>query len=217
MMEIAKPAIRLRLANAFKLPNPRRRKTKGKIFVARSSTNRQPVNGLPGQPSEKKGEPLRLRFLWKRHVARLYPSSVRLVPITLVTIVLVGSSVTAIYRLYGRQHAESVNCGNYMSSIGCGVRLWAQDNGGHLPSDFRSMSNELSTTKILVCPADHKRIPAKDWALLDPTNCSYEILAPGLNINETTNAFFRCRLHGHLGYADGTVFDGKRRRTKVFW
>jgi hypothetical protein len=141
----------------------------------------------------------------------------RLLPIALVTVVLVGGSVVALYRLYGRQRAESVNCGNYMSSIGCGVRLWAQDNGGHLPSDFRSMSNELSTTKILVCPADHQRIPAKDWAQLDVTNCSYEILAPGANVADTTNAYFRCKLHGHLGYADGTVFDGKRRRTKVFW
>ena len=142
----------------------------------------------------------------------------RLLPITLVTIVLIGGSVVALYRLYERQRAESVNCGNYMSSIGCGVRQWAEDNGGRLPSDFRSMSNELSTTKLLICPGDHDRIPAKGWALLDPTNCSYEILAPGVNVADTTNAYFRCKLHGHLGYTDGTVYDGKRRRgAKMFW
>jgi len=79
------------------------------------------------------------------------------------------------------------------------------------------MSNELATPKLLVCPGDRMRVPAKDWASLAPTNCSYEIVAPGMNADDTTNVYFRCKLHGHLGYADGTVFDGKRRRTKVLW
>ena len=197
------------LAKAF---HPLKRKCK------RSRTNsRVDQRDYPGRRLNKKGEPLRLRLRWTRYSAKEYPFFVRAVLLTLVTIVLVGISVVALYRLYGRQHAESVSCGNYMSSIGCGIRVWAQDNGGRLPADFRSISNELSMTSILVCPADHQRVPAKEWASLDTTNCSYEILAPGMNVGDTTNAYFRCKLHGHLGYADGTVFDGKRRRTKVLW
>jgi hypothetical protein len=131
--------------------------------------------------------------------------------------VLVAGSAFAIYASFGKRHAESVGCGNYMASIGCGAKTWALDNEGRLASDFRSMSNELATTKILICPGDHQRAPAKDWTSLDPTNCSYEILAPGMRADDTTNVYFRCKIHGHLGYADGTVFDGKRRRTKVLW
>jgi len=48
-------------------------------------------------------------------------------------------------------------------------------------------------------------------------NCSYEIIRPNLPGDDFTNAYFRCPAHGHLGYADGTVFDGSRRRTKVLW
>lgn len=134
-----------------------------------------------------------------------------------LVIVVASGLVLAVFGPYAKRHFESMNCGNYMSSIGFGAMTWALENGRHLASDFRSLSNELSTTRVLVCPGDHQRIPAKDWSSLDPTNCSYEIVAPGLPLDDTTNVYFRCKLHGHLGYADGTVFDGRRRRGKVLW
>jgi hypothetical protein len=141
----------------------------------------------------------------------------RRVLLACLVIVAVGGLVLAVSWPSAKRYAESVGCGNYMASIGCGAMTWAVDDDGHLPSDFRSMSNELATTRVLVCPDDHQRIPAKDWSSLDQTNCSYEIVAPGLSVNDTTNVYFRCKLHGHLGYADGTVFDGKRRRRKLPW
>jgi len=104
-----------------------------------------------------------------------------------------------------------------MASIGLAAKSWALDNEGRLPSDFRSMSNELAATRLLVCSGDHLRVSAKDWAFFDRTNSSYEIISPGMSLGDTTNVYFRCKVHGHLGYADGTVFDGKRRRAKVLW
>ena len=130
---------------------------------------------------------------------------------------LIGAVLLLLFSPYGKRHIESVECGNYMASIGCGARTWALDNGGHLPSDFRSMSNELAVTRVLICPSDHQRIPAKDRESPDQTNCNYEIVAPGMSVDDTTNVYFRCQIHGHLGCADGTVFDGRRRRTKTFW
>jgi hypothetical protein len=150
-------------------------------------------------------------------VSLVHTMKTRRVALGCLAAVLVAGSAFAIYASFGKRHAESVGCGNYMASIGCGAKTWALDNEGRLASDFRSMSNELATTKILICPGDHQRAPAKDWTSLDPTNCSYEILAPGMRADDTTNVYFRCKIHGHLGYADGTVFDGKRRRTKVLW
>jgi hypothetical protein len=113
-----------------------------------------------------------------------------------------------------KQWSESVACGNYMSSIGCGAAIWAGDNSNHLADNFLCMSNELCTPKILVCPGDKTRKPAESWATFTTNNCSYEILRPGMPDDDITNAYFRCTIHGHLGFADGTVFDGKRRRTK---
>jgi len=109
---------------------------------------------------------------------------------------------------------ESVTCGNLMSSIGCGARIWAGDNSNHLADNFLVMSNELCTPKILICPSDRFHKPAQSWAVFTTNNSSYEILRPGMPDEDFTNAYFRCTIHGHLGFADGTVFDGKRRRTK---
>ena len=113
-----------------------------------------------------------------------------------------------------KRYAESMSCGNYMSSIGFGARLWAGDNSNHLADNFLCMSNELCAPKILICPGDKIRKPAGSWATFTTNNCSYEILRPGMLGDDFSNAYFRCTIHGHLGYADGTVFDGKRRRTK---
>jgi hypothetical protein len=114
-----------------------------------------------------------------------------------------------------KRKAESVQCGNYMASIGSAARLWAGDHDGHLPSDLLSMSNEVVTPKILVCPGDHSRQPAESWSVFTPADSSYEIVTPGLKDGDTSSVFLRCNIHSHLGYADATVFDGVRRRTKI--
>jgi hypothetical protein len=108
-------------------------------------------------------------------------------------------------------------CGNYMCSICFGARTWAVDNNGQMPSDFLSMSNELATPRILICPGDHLRQPATTWSALTPERSSYEILTMHLRDGDSNGVFLHCKFHtNHIGYADGTVFDGTRRRTKLF-
>jgi hypothetical protein len=114
-----------------------------------------------------------------------------------------------------RRKAESMQCGNYMASIGCAARLWANDHDERLPSDLISMSNELNIPKILICPGDHSRQPAANWESFTSTQSSYEIVTHGLKVGDTNGVLLRCKIHGHLGYADTTVFDGVRRRTKI--
>ena len=74
-----------------------------------------------------------------------------------------------------KRYAESMSCGNYMSSISFGARLWAEDDSNHLADNFLCMSNELCTPKILICPSDKVRKAADSWALFTTNNCSYEI------------------------------------------
>jgi hypothetical protein len=113
-----------------------------------------------------------------------------------------------------RHFVESQNCGNQMVAICYAARVWAGDHDGHYPSDFTSMSNELGTTRILICPSDKLRVPAKDWTSLTSSNSSYEIITPGITLTNFDTPFLRCKVDGQLGYCDGTFFDGKRRRTK---
>lgn len=133
---------------------------------------------------------------------------------TLLGVAMIGFALSAALKPRIKQWAQSVNCGNQMASIGCGARIWAGDNSNHLAESFLVMSNELCTPKFLICPSEKIRKPAENWSTFSTNNGSYEILRPGMPDNDSTNAYFRCIIHGHLGYADGTVFDGTRRRTK---
>jgi hypothetical protein len=82
-----------------------------------------------------------------------------------------------------------------------------------MPTNFICMSNEIGPPKMLSCiPA--RRTRTEDWAEFTSQNCPYEILAPGLRVDDTNTAYLRCTIHGHLGYSDSTVFDGVRRRGK---
>jgi hypothetical protein len=134
--------------------------------------------------------------------------------ICLVTVVALALIVLFLKQNRLKERAESRSCASTITSLGLAARIWASDNNGIAPNDFMSMSNEINATKILVCPADPNRQQAINWAALSPESCSYEILAPGLRDSETNTPFIRCKIHAHLGYLDGTVFDGSRRRGK---
>src|ERR1035438_393297 len=76
-----------------------------------------------------------------------------------------------------RRKSSRIHCVNDMKQVGLAFRMWEGDNGdkypmrvsvtnggamelaltGDVAGIFRTMSNELSTPKVLVCPADAKR------------------------------------------------------------
>ncbi|MEI2724523.1 MAG: hypothetical protein V9H26_13600 [Verrucomicrobiota bacterium] len=101
----------------------------------------------------------------------------------------------------------SISCINNLKQFGLAVRLWATDNTDVFPPDSLSMSNELNTPKILVCPADTNRVVAKSWDTFSPANCTYEYLTPSATNAEIelTRVVSRCPIHGHIGLCDGSV------------
>jgi hypothetical protein len=135
----------------------------------------------------------------------------RRIVVLVLALTIAGVVAIVIARPAIKHRAESVMCGNYMSSIGFASRLWAHDHDGRFPSDFLAMSNELVAPRILVCPGDHARQRATNWSSFNATNSSYEIVAPGLREDDTNTVFFRCKYHGHRGYTDATIFDGMTR------
>jgi hypothetical protein len=105
-----------------------------------------------------------------------------------VLVVLVVSCLLVIYFLYALTAAYNprrpISCISQLKQIGIAFRLWEGDNNGKYPmavsvtnggamelvvtgnvvACFRAMSNELSTPKILLCPADTGRSYATNFA-----------------------------------------------------
>jgi len=106
-----------------------------------------------------------------------------------------------------RAKALSIHCVNNLKQIGLAVRLWAMDHADVSPPDMLSMSNELNTPKILVCPADTNRVPAKTWQSFTAANVSYQYLTPTDPSADTepTRLMTICPIHGHIGLCDGSV------------
>ena len=91
----------------------------------------------------------------------------------------------------GKAKAKDVACINNFKQIGLGLRMWANDQGDKYPwqvdvskggssgspdwtDHFRVLSNELRTTRILLCPTDLASKVGQNWTLVTgDANISY--------------------------------------------
>ena len=138
-----------------------------------------------------------------------------------------------------KERAQSISCMNNMKQIGLAARTWAIDNDDNFPfnvstskggtrelcqrgSDgfdrnavfhFQVMSNELSTPRILVCPADTKRHPALNFLSLRPENVSYQMRS-GTNLSDANpqEVLAVCPIHNHVLFCDGSVQTRRKGR-----
>jgi hypothetical protein len=111
-----------------------------------------------------------------------------------------------------REKAMALQCVNNLKQVCLAARVWAQDSNDIFPPNFLSMSNELGTTRILVCPADTNRSIAVSFATYSDANSSYELLAPSASDVEPQRVLTRCRLHGAVGLCEGSVHRGVANR-----
>ncbi len=119
---------------------------------------------------------------------------------------------------HGPHKAIRISCINNLKQVGLAFRMWNDDNGAYPmlfqtnnfdgPSYamqqkmyvyYQAMSNELSTPKVLVCPADTKRSPGTNFTTdFNNSNVSYFV---GLDATETNANMF---LAGDRHISNGT-------------
>jgi hypothetical protein len=95
-----------------------------------------------------------------------------------------------------------IQCVNNLKQTGLAFRVWEGDHGGEYPMrvsetnggtlefttgltewrHFQIMSNELSTPKVLLCPADASRMAATNFTFLRNSNISFFV---GIDATET--------------------------------
>jgi hypothetical protein len=71
---------------------------------------------------------------------------------------------------------------------------------------FKVMADELSNTKILICPQDRLTKPAPNFASLSATNISYRLRSgPDITDANPTNILALCSVCGNILRCDGSV------------
>ena len=123
--------------------------------------------------------------------------------------ILAGMFIPAFAK--AKQRAQSIMCVNNMKQITLAARMVSMDKNDVFPSDFQSMTNELGSPRVLVCPTK-KEIPATiTWSSFNWSDVTYEMLAPGAKGNEGETVYLRCPIHGHTANVDGSVIQNRKK------
>jgi hypothetical protein len=103
-----------------------------------------------------------------------------------------------------KAQAERIHCVNNMKQIGLACRLWAGDNQDIYPTNFISMTNELSTWLVLQCPSDHTH-NVTNWDDVAAGKVSYILVGAGLTEDHPQAILVECPVHHNVTLADGSV------------
>jgi competence protein ComGC len=142
---------------------------------------------------------------------RTWPPEKSIAAFTVIELLIVITTLAIVAaimlpRLARRPHQFHGFCTNNLKQIGMAFQTWALDNNDRFPMQtsvtnggtlelvsttgvsvhFSVMSNELSTPRVLVCPADENRTPATNFTTdLNDKKVSYFVVVNAAETNAT--------------------------------
>ena len=187
------------------------------------------------------------------NIRRKTTQALTLVEVLVVLMILILLAAILLPALARAKRSSHINCINNVQQIALSFRIWSGDNNDKFPmqvstnqggsmeltlagdvtATFRAMSNELSTSRVLICPEDKSRRFSNGFAELKRENVSYfvgldcspsdpqSLLTGDRNITNGLALENRVltldparkagwtkeihRTHGNIGFADGSV------------
>ncbi len=112
--------------------------------------------------------------------------------------------------------AKRTACVSNLRQLSLAARAYATDHEGVFPSRIGLMSNEISETKVLVCPSESSHQPAESWDAFDPAlHLTYQYLGASAREDDPQRVLFRCPIHGNVALGDGSVQLGRGESSSV--
>ena len=142
-----------------------------------------------------------------------------------------------------KSRAQTISCVNNLKQVGLAFKIWELDHNSQFPFavstnaggtlelvslgadgvdlnpaiHFQVLSNELSTPRILICPADRMKTPALTFQMLSAGNVSYALhAAPTVNSSNGTQVLAVCPIHHNVLHTDGSVQSGPRSGARLY-
>jgi len=126
--------------------------------------------------------------------------------LVIILILPFGAAVTLPAASKAKATADSAQCINNLKQIGLAIRQWENDHGT-MPPDLITLSNQLASPRLLVCPTDRltERRRVKNWSDFTMIGSSYIYFPPPERVTDPSAVLVNCPLHDSVCRADGSV------------